>query len=286
MASDILGNPISQGQTTENTLSSWAAPYFTNSKNTGILDRSSALSQQQYQPYTGQRVADFSGLQNQAFQGIGSLQGYSPIKYQTQSFNAPGVAQSFISPYSSAVTDIAAREAQRKFDTQQTQLGQAGASTGFGDRFRLVQAENERNNAQQQNDIRTQGLQSAYTAGQNQFNTENQNNLYTQLAQNQANYQGYQSGIGALDKMFDYGGAQQANAQKGLDVGYENYQTAQKFPYTNLTFQRDMLSGLPVTSQNLNTTYAPPNPWSQAVGAGVTGYGILDSLSPSQRKLT
>jgi len=279
MASDLLGNPINQGQTQSNTVSDWASPYVQN-----MLERTGALSQQQYQPYTGQRVADFSGLQNQAFQGIGSLQAYNPIQYQTRSFNDPGVAQSYMSPYQQGVTDIAAREAQRKFDIDQTQLGKAGADTGFGDRFRLLQAENERNNAQQQNDIRTQGLQGAYTAGQNQFNTENQNNLYAQLAQNQANYQGYQSGIGALDKMSEYGAQQQANAQKGLDVGYENYQTAQKFPYTNLTFQKDMLSGLPVASQNLNTTYAPPNPWSQAIGAGVTGYGILDSLYPSQRK--
>jgi hypothetical protein len=278
MASDILGNPIEQGQTYGNTISNWASPYVQN-----MLERTGALSQQGYQPYGGQRVADFSGLQNQAFQGIGSLQAYKPMQYQTQSWNAPGIAQSFMSPYQQGVTDIAAREANRQADIQQTQLGQAGAGTGFGDRFRLVQAEGDRNRAQLLNDIQTKGLQGAYTAGQNQFNTENQNNLYTQLAQNQANFQGYQTGIGALDKMFDYGGAQQANAQKGLDVGYENYQTAQKFPYENLRFQREMLQGLPVASQNMSTTYAPPNPWSQAVGAGTTMYGILDSLYPSQR---
>jgi len=274
-----MANGIEQGQTQSNTISNWASPYVQN-----MLERTGALSQQQYQPYSGQRVAGFSGLQNQAFQGIGSLQGYSPIQYRTQSFNDPGVAQSFMSPYQQGVTDIAAREANRQADIQQTQLGKAGADTGFGDRFRLVQAEGDRNRAQLLNDIQTKGLQGAYTAGQNQFNTENQNNLYTQLAQNQANFQGYQSGIGALDKMFDYGGAQQANAQKGLDVDYENYQTAQRFPYENLKFQRDMLSGLPVASQNLSTTYAPPNPWSQAVGAGTTAYGILDSLYPSPRR--
>jgi len=274
-----MANGIEQGQTQSNTISNWASPYVQN-----MLERTGALSQQQYQPYSGQRVADFSGLQNQAFQGIGSLQAYKPMQYRTQSFNDPGVAQSFMSPYQQGVTDIAAREANRQADIQQTQLGKAGADTGFGDRFRLVQAEGDRNRAQLLNDIQTQGLQGAYTAGQNQFNTENQNNLYTQLAQNQANFQGYQSGIGALDKMFNYGGAQQANAQKGLDVDYENYQTAQRFPYENLKFQREMLQGLPVASQNLSTTYAPPNPWSQAVGAGTTMYGILDSLYPSPRR--
>jgi hypothetical protein len=279
MTSDIFGNPISQGQTQSNTISDWASPYVQN-----MLERTGALSQQQYQPYTGQRVADFSNLQNQALGGIAGLQAYNPIQYQTQSFNAPGVAQAYMSPYQQGVTDIASREANRQADIQQTQLGQAGAGTGFGDRFRLVQAEGDRNRAQLLNDIQTKGSQEAFTRGRDQFNTENQNNLYAQLAQNQANYQGYQSGIGALDKQFEFGGAQQANAQKGLDVGYENYQTAQKFPYTNLTFQKDMLSGLPVASQNLNTTYAPPNPWSQAVGAGTTAYGILDSLYPNPKK--
>ena len=66
----LLGTELSSTPTTatENTLSSWYAPYMTD-----YLDRAKALSGMGFTPYTGQLTAGTSDLQNKAFQGIGNL---------------------------------------------------------------------------------------------------------------------------------------------------------------------------------------------------------------------
>jgi hypothetical protein len=53
----------------ESSLSNWAGPYVTD-----MLGRGQALANQPYQAYTGQLTAGSSGLQDQAFAGLGSLQ--------------------------------------------------------------------------------------------------------------------------------------------------------------------------------------------------------------------
>jgi len=63
--------PSTVQQTTSN-IPEYARPYFED-----IMNRGQAASQTSYQPYTGQRVADFTGLQNQAFENVGNM-GVSP----------------------------------------------------------------------------------------------------------------------------------------------------------------------------------------------------------------
>jgi hypothetical protein len=269
MAVDSLGTPIGQTTTSSAGLSGLGQQYLT-----PLLDKAAQQLQTPYQAYGGQRVAGTSDLQNQALGGIAGLQAFNPTEFHNQNWNDPNVAQSFISPYSSAVTDIAAREAQRKFDTQKTQLGQAGAESGFGDRFRLVQAENERNNAQQQNDIRTKGLQDAYTAGQNQFNTQNLLGFQTQLAQNNANLQGYNTGINNLDTQLRAGALPRDINQANLDVGYQNYQTQQAYPWKQIQNAQQAFSGIPMTSSTQRTDFASPSALSQGIGIGTIGLGL------------
>ena len=55
-------------KSTEYTLSSWYAPYFTD-----YLAKQKALSELEYKPYEGQLTAGPSDLQTQAFQGIANL---------------------------------------------------------------------------------------------------------------------------------------------------------------------------------------------------------------------
>lgn len=56
------------GGTSESSLSSWAGPYVTN-----MLGQAQAIAQTPYQTYQGPMTAGESGLQSQAFQGLGSL---------------------------------------------------------------------------------------------------------------------------------------------------------------------------------------------------------------------
>jgi hypothetical protein len=268
-----LGSPVGSTATTSTGLNSLGQQYLT-----PLLDKAAQQLQTPYQAYGGQRVAGTSDLQNQALSGIAGLQAYNPIQYQTQSFNDPGVAQSYMSPYQQGVTDIAAREANRQADIQQTQLGQAGAGTGFGDRFRLVQAEGDRNRAQLLNDIQTKGLQSAYTAGQGQFNTENLNNLRMQEAQNQANYQGYGTGVNALNTQLNAGALPRDINQQNLDVGFQNYQTQQAYPWKQIQNAQQAFSGVPMTNTTAYTKYDSPGAAQQVLGGAGLALNNWDNL--------
>jgi hypothetical protein len=62
--------------TTQAGLSPYISEYAGN-----LLGRGQALAETPYTPYGGNRVAGFSPLQQQAFEGIGSLAGYTPQQY-------------------------------------------------------------------------------------------------------------------------------------------------------------------------------------------------------------
>jgi hypothetical protein len=99
---------LPSGSTNTQGLADWAAPYITN-----YLGKAQALSETPYQAYQGPLTAGASDLQNQAFQGLGSLtvpgsigqaagtagdiankaqnMGYTPTQFTSQ-FNAPAAS--------------------------------------------------------------------------------------------------------------------------------------------------------------------------------------------------
>ena len=85
--------------------------------------------------------------------------GYDPGTLASQS-----ALQSYMSPYQQAVVDVEKREAQRQSDImgQKTGLQAAGIGGLGGYREAIMQAERERNLAQQLGDIQTRGSQAAY----------------------------------------------------------------------------------------------------------------------------
>jgi len=64
----MAGEVLPAGSTNTQGLADWASPYITN-----YLGQAQALSQSPYQTYQGPLTAGQSGLQTQAFQGLGSL---------------------------------------------------------------------------------------------------------------------------------------------------------------------------------------------------------------------
>jgi hypothetical protein len=222
--------PANQTVKQENAVSSFAAPYVEN-----MLGKSQALTNQAYQPYQGQRTADFTGLQNKAFEMASGPEGFSQ--------NIGG----YMSPYMQNVVDIQKREAARQSGIaglgQQAQAVQAG---GFGgSRDAIMRAERERNLGTQMNDIQAQGLQSAFANAQNQFNTN-------------------------LGQMSQFGGQQQQQQQNVLNQQYQDFQAQRQDPYNKLAFQQSMLSGLPISSSTQNV-YSNPSMLNQVAGVGLTG---------------
>jgi hypothetical protein len=145
-------------------------------------------TQNPFMQYQGERVAQFSPLQNQAFEnaalmqtapqlqagtamagqaGLGALNtGYTYNPYASQSFTSPGVAQKYMNPYLDSQNNAAYRNAAIQNAATNAQATTAGAFGGG--RQAIMGAQNnadlQRNLAKNQFD--------AYNIGQQQFNTE------------------------------------------------------------------------------------------------------------------
>lgn len=258
---------------TQTSIPEYARPYVER-----MLGKSEALSGTPYQAYGGERIAGFTPLQQQAFEGVSNLgpaqqlgtatqmaglaglrgleTRYNPAQFAstyqapgmyqpgqfgilgagTNSFIQPGMAQAYMSPYQQAVTDIEKREATRGSDIlkqqQQAQAVQQGAFGGA--RSGIVEAERQRNLAQQLGDIQARGGQAAYQTGMQQFNAEQQARLQAQLANQQAFMEaqrlgetsrqfGYGQGMTAAEAAARYGTEAQRMAEQsrqfGADIG-------------------------------------------------------------------
>lgn len=159
----------------------------------------------------------------------------------TKSFTDPGMAASYMSPYTQNVTDIQSREAERLAGIEKTKLGAqaVGAGAFGGGRQAIMEAEAARNLALQKGDITAKGQQNAYQQAMAQFNAEQGYGLTAQQANLQANLQSQlanqQQGLTAQQmseqsKQFGYGqqmtAAQQA-AQYGLAAQQAQEQSKQ-----------------------------------------------------------
>ena len=149
-----------------------------------------------YMQYTGERFAQFTPLQQQAFKAAAEYQlpgqmgqaselakaaaeragqtTYTPTDYQAKSWTAQGTPEQYMSPYMQSVVDIQKREAQRAADVASTRRGADFAKAGAfgGARQAIENAEAQRNLAMQMGDIQARGSQEAYQQGMGQFNAE------------------------------------------------------------------------------------------------------------------
>ena len=173
------------------------------------------INQNPYMQYLGDRVAQFTPLQQQSFEnaalmqtapqlgdatamagmaGLGALNTqYTFNPYQTQQFTGDAV-KAYMSPYMENVVQRQQADAQRQADiarqSQGAQAARSGAFGGSGDY--LMRAQAAGNLARQKGDIQAQGLQSAYQQAMQQFNQSQAQNLAGQ----QLNAQQQQFGAG------------------------------------------------------------------------------------------
>jgi len=191
-----------------------------------------------YQQYQGERVAQFSPLQQQSYDnaalmqsspqlqdatamagsaGLGALNtSYTYNPYQAQQFTGNNVQQ-YMSPYMDNVVARQQSDAQRQADIaaqgQGAAAARAGAYGGSGDYIMRGQAAG--NLARQKGDIYAQGQQQAFQNAQNQFNTsQSQNQAAANLNAQQGQYgaglglQGLQTAITGANSLGSLGGAQ------------------------------------------------------------------------------
>lgn len=221
------------------------------------------ISQNPYQQYQGDRVAQFSPLQQQSYENAALMQGSPQLKdatamageaglgalntsftynpYQAQQFTGQAV-KDYMSPYMQNVVERQQQDAQRQAQIAQqaqgAQAARAGAFGGSGDY--LMRAQAAANLARQKGDIQATGLQNAFQNAQNQFNQSQAQNLgAAQLNAQQGQFgaglglQGLQTALTASNALGALGG-QQYQQNMGINALQNQYGLQQQAQAQNI----------------------------------------------------
>lgn len=232
------GGSQTSNQTQVVDLPEWAKGYAQD-----VLSKGQALtdvSQNPYQAYTQPRIADLSSLQQTAMGSVASPEAFG----QT--------VQGYMSPYMQNVVDVQKRAAREQAGIQAGALNaraaQAGAFGGSG--IALQRAAGQRDLSRQLDEIQKMGSQAAFQQGVQQANTAI----------------GQQTQLGAL---------QQQQAQRPLDLAYQDFLTQKNYPYQQLSYMANLVRGTPMGMSTQSQVYQPPPTGLQSLGAlGLGAYGM------------
>ena len=280
-----MSNPSFTG--IESSLSPYAGPYVSE-----MLGKGAALASLPYETYGGPLTAGQSGLQDTAFQGLAGLSvptsmgGFNPMSFTGAGYAAPtaqqaadgqmgaytpasgDVMQQYMTPYLQGALqpqyDAARRQSEIQAQNLQSQYGKAGAYGGS--RQGIAEAELQRGLLDRMSGITGQGYQDAFTAAQNQFNTEQNRQMQ---AQNFANTYGLQ----ALQQQLAGGGTERGIESEGIAADYTQFAEERDDPFKKVQYQQSLLQGLPISTQAYQ--YSQPT-GLQSFGGGAGS--ILDLL--------
>lgn len=341
------GGGGSQTSTSYSTnLPEYAKPYYEEllkqtGKNVFTTDTSGKVTGVKPMPtYTGERVAGFTpeqtSVQQEALgletpQGFGQAQtglgygagmgysaagaglnqafGYQPQNIYGGTFDR-GAAGFYMDPYQQNVTDISLREARRQGDIERSRgaLGAIGRGTFGGARQSLMQAEQDRNLAQNLGDIQAKGSQAGFQSAQQQFNADQARRLQaSQLTQQGQQFQagigkdiglsGLQAGLtgsqqlgasSAMQQTADLerlkaqaatAGEKQALQQKINDMAYQTFQEQKNFEKQQLEFYSNVLRGNAGALGSTQVQYGPPPSPYAGIGAGLQGLALYKGLT-------
>ena len=225
----------------ESSLSNWAGDYVT-----GMLGQGQALGNEAYNAYMGPLTAGSSGLQDQAFQGLGNLSlptdqmgvaGYTP-----QEFTGANVQQ-YMNPYLQQSLAPQLEEARRQAGITAAQNANQFAGAYGGSAQALYNAEADRNLGQNLSAITGQGYADAYDRATGQFNTAQDR---ASIGQDKTNLYGM-TGLGALAEM---GGVQRGIESEGIAADKAQFEEERDFPYKQVQYMQSLLQGLPIAAQS------------------------------------
>jgi len=265
-----------------------------------------------FQPMQQQAFEGAAGMQPSQQVGLGSgIAGAAGLgalstNYQGQNFRGGQfnnqAAEDYMNPYTQNVVDYQKSQALRDFQIaqpmRQAQAVQQGAFGGS--RSAIVDAEAQRSLNSQLQGITATGQQAAFQNAQQQFNADQARRLQAQQMGEQSRQygaglgmQGLQTGLQAASTLgqlgqteygqklginqlqSQYGQQQQQQAQRPLDMAYQDFINQQNYPYKQLGFMSDMIRGLPLGQQSTSQVYQGNPSTMQTVGAlGLGAYGL------------
>jgi hypothetical protein len=252
-------------QTTE--LSKEVAPFMKD-----LLEKGQALyktrTEEGFQPYTGQTLAELSPEQIQARAGLTGLVGsQAPQFAKAQELTegvaqqmTPELAQQYMSPYQQAVTDLDKAEAQKTFERDvlpKVRQAQIGAGAFGGTRGTMLEAQALADQQKLVGDIQTRGSQSAYQDAIRSFEAQKQREGSTGQALANLAPAAFKAQTGELGLLEQIGKEDQMRSQSALDESYKQYLQERVFPEQTLGQYQSVIAGFPSASTTRTTTTAP-----------------------------
>lgn len=224
-----------------------------------ILGESKKIYEQKkaqgYTSYGGPRIAGFTPDELAAMTGIAGLVGagqqyFDPAKQltlgQTQKFDA-ATAQQYMSPYQQAVVDVEKREAIRQAQPQMQDIAAKAATAGGfgGSRQAILEAEAQRNLQGRLSDIQTKGSQAAYETALRSFEAQKERERAAASGLSALGQAAPRQALTELTALSGIGEAQRGMTQAGYDLGYEEFQKQQEYPYNLLGQYQSTVYGYP-----------------------------------------
>jgi hypothetical protein len=265
---------------------------------TKVLGKAEALTSAPYLEYGGQRVAGYTPLQQQGYQGIQQMTPAQQLSQATgfaglgalraaqgpQDFTGENV-QSYMSPYMRNVVEQQQLGAIRNYQRELPGLASVATKVGGlgGTRQALLQSEAQRNLQDRLAGIEASGTQAAFENAQQQFNAQQAMGLnYLQQQLGAAGILGdlgqrqYGQEMGINEALLRAGQEQRGIEQQYLDSQREAYAERQNYPYKNLAFMSDLIRGTPLTEASRSFYQAPGSLAGQVAGTAL-GLGALAS---------
>lgn len=228
---------------------------------------------------------------------------YESNPIQQQAFGQEQ-AQQYMSPYMNEVLERQKAAAVRDFEEgrpkRETEAIRAGAYGGY--RSAIQEGVAQRGLGERLSDIEAMGRQKAFENAQAQYERDRAASMAAQGTTEQQRLQAAQyglagaglglqagEGIGRLGAMRQgltlqqaqalqaQGAQQQQQAQRELDIGYEDFLRQREAERANINFMSSILRGIPVQPTQVRSTYENPNPLAQFGGLGIAGLGLLRS---------
>jgi hypothetical protein len=241
--------------------------------------------------------------------GLSNALSYQPQQVSTGQFGNQSASQ-YMSPYlmQSLAPQLAYQQQLYGQQNAGNTLGSIGRGTFGGARQALMQSANQQAQNLNLGNILGQGLNTGYTNAQQQFNADQNRSLQAQQTnvqaagqnaalQGQLGQAGLQAGLqgstalgqlGATQQTADLarlqaqgavGAQQQQQQQQQLNTAYQNWQTAQNYPKSQLEYLSNILRGNAGALGSTQVAYTPaPSTASQVAGLGLAGLGLYNVL--------
>lgn len=248
--------------------SSTTAPEWWQAAAQGLITRASQVAGQEYQPYSGPRIADFNPLQQQAINTAGDYIPGTNDTFSAAQGNIQGAGQlfnqgeydQFMSPYTEGVVNRIADLGQRNLmekllpEVNDTfiRAGQFGSSRNADFTLRALRDTNESILGQQ-----AMALESAQKNAMGAYQDAQGRQLQSGQALGALGQLMGTEGRSQLQGLLDVGGVAQGQQQKNLNLATQDFENQVNYPAKQLEMLNSIIRGYAGNLGQTTTSYQP-----------------------------